>query len=460
MATLSSTPYIVFPVLLFLLLLSIFFLSPINQNPDLRFHPSSSSTPNHSQTKHQTPEESSFLGNVSTHGVPSTSTTTRIEGGLARARAAIREAVRSSNYTSQKKENFIPRGAVYRNPYAFHQSHIEMEKRFKIWTYKEGDQPLVHGGPRNSIYGIEGQFMDEIESGDSHFMAGHPDEAHVFYIPISVTRIAHYIYSPPVDYSGHMLQRLVTDYIYVVSDKYPYWNRSNGADHFLVSCHDWVRTRDFDCNPDLYKHFIRVLCNANTSERFQPIRDISLPEVNIPKGKLGPPHLDKPSNQRHILAFFAGRESGYMRTLLFRSWKENDDEVQVYEHLPSNRDYAKSMGDSKFCLCPSGWEVASPRVVEAIAAGCVPVIICDYYVLPFSEVLDWSKFSINITSDKIPEIKKILKAVPNERYLRMQKRVKQVQRHFVINRPAQPYDMLHMILHSVWLRRLNVRLRS
>ena len=45
----------------------------------------------------------------------------RIEGGLARARAAIREAVRSSNYTSQKKENFIPRGAVYRNPYAFHQ---------------------------------------------------------------------------------------------------------------------------------------------------------------------------------------------------------------------------------------------------------------------------------------------------------------------------------------------------
>ncbi|KAL6331023.1 hypothetical protein AAG906_009451 [Vitis piasezkii] len=443
MATLSSTPYIVFPVLLFLLLLSIFFLSPINQNPDLRFHPSSSSTPNHSQTKHQIPEASSFLGNVSTHG-EKMSPLERIEGGLARARAAIREAVRSSNYTSQKKENFIPRGAVYRNPYAFHQSHIEMEKRFKIWTYKEGDQPLVHGGPRNSIYGIEGQFMDEIESGDSHFMAGHPDEAHVFYIPISVTRIAHYIYSPPVDYSGHMLQRLVTDYIYVVSDKYPYWNRSNGADHFLVSCHDWVRTRDFDCNPDLYKHFIRVLCNANTSERFQPIRDISLPEVNIPKGKLGPPHLDKP-----LTSVTSSPSSPAVNPATCEPSSPS-----------SNRDYAKSMGDSKFCLCPSGWEVASPRVVEAIAAGCVPVIICDYYVLPFSEVLDWSKFSINITSDKIPEIKKILKAVPNERYLRMQKRVKQVQRHFVINWPAQPYDMLHMILHSVWLRRLNVRLRS
>ncbi|RVW27491.1 putative glycosyltransferase [Vitis vinifera] len=367
MATLSSTPYIVFPVLLFFFFFPSF-LSPINQNPDLRFHPSSSSTPNHSQTKHQTPEASSFLGNVSTHGVPSTSTTTgekmspleRIEGGLASARAAIREA--------------------------------KWEKRFKIWTYKEGDQPLVHGGPKNSIYGIEGQFMDEMESGDSHFVAGHPDEAHVFYIPISVTRIAHYIYSPPVDYSGHMLQRLVTDYIYVVSDKYPYWNRSNGADHFLVSCHDWVQSFAMPTPPKGSSPSETSLCQKST----------------YPKASSAHLTSTNPPNQRHILAFFAGRESGYMRTLLFRSWKENDDEVQW-------------MGSCQ------------PRVVEAIAAGCVPVIICDYYVLPFSEVLVWSKFSINITSDKIPEIKKILKAVPNERYLRMQKRVKQVQRHFVIN---------------------------
>lgn len=42
-------------------------------------------------------------------------------------------------------------------------SHIEMMKRFKMWSYKEGEHPLVHYGPMNNIYGIEGQFIDEIE---------------------------------------------------------------------------------------------------------------------------------------------------------------------------------------------------------------------------------------------------------------------------------------------------------
>jgi xylogalacturonan beta-1,3-xylosyltransferase len=44
-----------------------------------------------------------------------------IEAGLARARAAIYEAVRSHNSSSYKEGSYIPRGAMYRNHYAFHQ---------------------------------------------------------------------------------------------------------------------------------------------------------------------------------------------------------------------------------------------------------------------------------------------------------------------------------------------------
>jgi xylogalacturonan beta-1,3-xylosyltransferase len=79
------------------------------------------------------------------------------EEELRKARAAIRRAVRFKNCTSNEEViTYIPTGQIYRNSFAFHQSHIEMMKTFKVWSYKEGEQPLVHDGPVNDIYGIEG----------------------------------------------------------------------------------------------------------------------------------------------------------------------------------------------------------------------------------------------------------------------------------------------------------------
>lgn len=115
-----------------------------------------------------------------------------------------------------------------------------MMKRFKVWTYKEGEPPLMHSGPMSSIYGIEGHFMDEIGNIKSPFSAQSPSEAHVFMLPISVAYIIHFLYRPLVSYSRDPLMRVVTDYTHLIARRYPYWNRTHGADHFIVSCHDWV----------------------------------------------------------------------------------------------------------------------------------------------------------------------------------------------------------------------------
>lgn len=151
---------------------------------------------------------------------------------------------------------------------------------------------------------------------------------------------------------------------------------------------------------------------------------------------------------------------GRIRPALFQHWKENDIDIQVYEKLPEGVSYHDMMRQSRFCICPSGHEVASPRIVEAMYAECVPVLVSQHYILPFSDVLNWDSFSVKVSVGEIPKLKEILMGIPEDEYVRMLQRVKQVQRHFRLNDPPKRFDVFHMIIHSIWLRRLNLHLAS
>ncbi|KAF3338631.1 putative glycosyltransferase [Carex littledalei] len=384
-----------------------------------------------------------------------------IEKGLSRARFEILRAIALDTNTSRKTaiDDYVPRGTVYRNPNALHQSYLEMEKRFKIWVYKEGEAPIIHSGPTASIYSIEGHFIYEMEDISNPFLARDPSEANAFFLPISVTNIVSYVYRRDVkDYWGP-LKRLVADYIDVIKEKHPYWNRSTGADHFFVACHDWgAYLSGVETKREFYENSIRVVCNANTSEGFILNKDVTLAGINLKGGRIARPERDLNPQQRTLLAFFAGGAHGYIREAVLNQWKGKDDEVVVYEYLPKKLNYYSFMKRSKFCLCPSGYEVGTPRITESIFMGCVPVIIAVDYPLPFSDVLDWSKFSVQVPVEKISEIKVILKGISERRYQVLRKRVLQVQRHFVLHRPAKRYDLISMTLHSIWLRRLNLKL--
>ncbi|KAK4854317.1 hypothetical protein QYF36_022124 [Acer negundo] len=123
-----------FSVLPILLLLSMFLLSHHFYDPNKLmttfFSLSTTYNNSHFQTDPESlqvlspppalpPAPNSTGGGTAT--TKNSSSLERIENGLARARAAIQEAVRLRNYSSNKEESHIPRGPVYRNAYAFHQ---------------------------------------------------------------------------------------------------------------------------------------------------------------------------------------------------------------------------------------------------------------------------------------------------------------------------------------------------
>ena len=113
-----------------------------------------------------------------------------------------------------------------------------MEKRFKVYVYEEGEPPLFHNGPCKSIYSTEGNFIHLLEI-NNQFRTKKPEKAHVFFLPLSVVMMVHYVYRRDSHDFGP-IRHTMRDYVKVISSKYPYWNRSLGADHFMLSCHDWV----------------------------------------------------------------------------------------------------------------------------------------------------------------------------------------------------------------------------
>ncbi|KAB1204363.1 hypothetical protein CJ030_MR8G014186 [Morella rubra] len=341
---------------------------------------------------------------------------------------------------------------LYRNLSMFRRSYDLMEGTLKVYIYKEGGKPIFHQPPIKGIYASEGWFMKLLEA-NKKFVTKNPRKAHLFYLPFSSRMLQTTLYIPNSHRRDNLIQCL-KNYVDMIAAKHPFWNRTEGADHFLVACHDWAPA-------ETEKHMakcIRALCNADVKGGFVFGKDVSLPETNVykprnPVGDLG----GKPPSERSILAFFAGSMHGFVRPILLKHWENKDPDMKIFGRLPmskGNRNYIQYMKTSKYCICAKGYEVNSPRVVEAITYECVPVIISDNFVPPFFEVLNWESFAVFVLERDIPNLKSILRSIPEKRYLELQMGVKKVQQHFLWHPKPVKYDMFHMILHSVWYNRL------
>ncbi|GAA0157935.1 glycosyltransferase [Lithospermum erythrorhizon] len=373
------------------------------------------------------------------------------EAALAYARKEIENAPLVTN----DLDLYAP---IFRNVSTFKRSYELMELILKVYIYQEGEKPKFHDPVLGGIYASEGWFMKLIED-SKYFTTADPEKAHLFYLPYSAHQLRLALFEP----NTANIQRIsifLRDYVNMLSKKYPFWNRTRGRDHFLVACHDWGSYTLVN-HEELLMNTIKALCNADASEGiFITEKDVSLPETSIRNPKRPLTNMGgKDASEREILAFFAGNRHGRVRNDLIRLWGDKYDYMRIYARLPlrvsRNMSYPEHMKSSKYCICPMGYEVNSPRIVEAIYHECIPVIIADYFALPLSDVLDWNAFSVVVAEDDVPKLKEILLDIPMEKYITLQNNVKMLQKHFYWNTRPVKYDLFHMILHSIWLKRIN-----
>lgn len=145
-----------------------------------------------------------------------------------------------------------------------------------------------------------------------------------------------------------------------------------------------------------------------------------------------------------------------VRQFLVKEWG-NDSEMSIHRSRLKTP-YSEALLGSKFCIHAKGFEVNTARIGDALYYGCVPVILADYYDLPFADILNWKSFSLVVSTMDIPILKKMLQQIINSGdYLRLYHNVIQVQKHFQWYDKPIDYDVFHMVMHELWIRRSHAR---
>lgn len=92
-------------------------------------------------------------------------------------------------------------------------------------------------------------------------------------------------------------------------------------------------------------------------------------------------------------------------------WRKFNGDRRFYLQRRRFAGYQLEIARSVFCLCPLGWAPWSPRLVESVALGCVPVVIADGIRLPFSSAVRWSEISLTVAERDVGKLGKILERV-------------------------------------------------
>lgn len=318
----------------------------------------------------------------------------------------------------------------YLSPTTIFQNYQNMLTNFKIFIY---DRPFdANESPAASIF-----YNSLIRS---RFLTDDPSQADLFFVPFSAGT------------SPRALSRLIRN----LRNTYPYWNRTLGADHFFLSPAGIDYSSDRNVL-ELKKNSVQISLFPVVSGLFIPHKDITLPPLNLRDTQLFHGPIDS-ENSTSFLAYLRWDET--TEPNLANELKGCSDFLVEEKSSPRLSNYDGTL--SKFCLFLYHGEVTG--LVDAMARGCVPVIIVDRPVqdLPLMDVLRWSDLSLLVAAPSsgggADRLKEVLNGVSEEKYESMRELGMAASKHLVWNEEQpQPLDAFHMVMYQLWLRRHVIR---
>ncbi|KAI9178431.1 hypothetical protein LWI28_026405 [Acer negundo] len=247
--------------------------------------------------------------------------------------------------------------SIYHSEEVFNLNYAEKEREFNVFVYPDGD-PNTYYQTQTKLtgkYASEGLFFKNIK--ESLFLTNDPENAHLFFIPIS----CHKMRGKGANYKE--MTSIVKKYAEELINKYQYWNRTLGADHFFVVCHD-LGVKATEGVPLLVKNSIRVVCSPRYDSGYIPHKDVALPQILHPFAL--PPDGKYDLTNRSSLDFWAGHRNSKVREELVSTWK-NDSELNIQNaHVDTTNSLILKFKTSKFCICPAGARANTVRIADSI----------------------------------------------------------------------------------------------
>ncbi|PPS00047.1 hypothetical protein GOBAR_AA20606 [Gossypium barbadense] len=284
-----------------------------------------------------------------------------------------------------------------------------------------------------------------------------PKEADFFFVPVYVSCNFSTVNGFPTIVHA---RSLLFSAIQFITKNYPFWNRSQACFHAMED-----RAIDNGIPEFLMNSILLQTFGVNYKHPCQDVENVLIPPYISPESIRKTLEKAPLTGNRDIMVFFRGKMevhpknvSGkfYSKRVRTEIWRRYKADRRFYLQRHRFTGYQSEITRSGFCLCPLGWAPWSPRLVESVALGCVPVIIADGIRLPFSSAVKWSEISLTVAEREVGKLGQILEHVAATNLSTIQKNLwdPAVRRALLFNDHMQRRDATWQILTSLY-KKLN-----